>query len=357
MWYIFYDLNIRQILPDYVAKVKFPIPKNEKERLQALREYEILDTPEELEYDDFTLLASEICDTPIALISLVDEARQWFKSKVGLDVRETPRDLAFCAHAIMPDAPSPFVVRDALEDEKFQDNPLVTGEPNIRFYAGAPLVTPDNHSLGTLCVIDRKPRQLDERQLKSLNALARQLTTRLELRRTTRLLKSANEDLRQLSLTDDLTGLYNRRGFFVHAEQQLKLFYARQIPVDLWLMIGDMDGLKQINDTYGHQEGSLAIAETAKILDQNFRDTDIIARLGGDEFAGMIINAQVNAYDIMFSRLKRNLQKHNEQSKKPYELSLSFDLILIDSAAKLPMDKLIEIADAKMYEQKRGKRR
>lgn len=336
--------------------MKSPIPKNEKERLRALLEYEILDTPDESEYDDFTLLASEICDTPIALISLVDEDRQWFKSRIGINVRETPRDVAFCAHTIMPDADMPFIVRDATEDERFCDNPLVLEDPKIRFYAAAPLVTPGNHSLGTLCVLDRRPRQLSDRQLKSLEALARQLTTRLELRRTARLLKKANEDLHHLSLTDELTGLYNRRGFLVHAEQQLKLFYARQIPVDLWLLIADMDGLKQINDTYGHQEGSLAIIKMAEILSNNFRDTDILARLGGDEFAGMIINAQENAYNIMTSRLERRLEEYNATSGKPYRLSFSYGLILIDSSAGLTMDELIEIADRKMYEQKRAKR-
>lgn len=256
----------------------------------------------------------------------------------------------------MPGQPSPFVVEDALKDDRFAANPLVRGEPNIRFYAGAPLVTPDKFAIGTLCVIDRRPRQLEERQLTALRALARQVMIGLELRRMTDLLRTANEELLTLSLTDELTGLHNRRGFFLHAEQQLRLFYTRKIPLDLWLLMGDMDHLKQINDTYGHQEGSLAIAKTAEIIRKSFRDTDIIARLGGDEFGGMIINANPNAGQLMADRLKRNLRKYSDESGKPYDLSASFGFVLIDSSKKLPLEKLLEKADALMYRQKRSGR-
>jgi GAF domain-containing protein len=207
--------------------MKAPIPTDENARLRALHRYEILDTPNEREYDDITFLASQICGAPIALISLVDEKRQWIKSRIGLEIEESPRDVAFCAHAISSGESQPLIINDALSDKRFVANPLVTGDPHIRFYAGAPLVTPDKHSIGTLCVIDREPRQLTEKQLQALQALARQVTTKLELRRTTALLRAANEDLRNLSLTDEVTGLYNRRGFYFHAEQQFKLFRKR----------------------------------------------------------------------------------------------------------------------------------
>jgi PAS domain S-box-containing protein len=163
--------------------MKAPLPPDESQRLESLRRYAILDTPPEAPFEDLTLLAAQTCQTPIALVSLVDETRQWFKSRVGLDATETSRDLAFCAHAIL-NRDDVLEVRDARLDPRFADNPLVTADPNIRFYAGAPLVARDGHVLGTLCVIDRAPRMLSQTQKQALQALSRHVVTLLELRRT-----------------------------------------------------------------------------------------------------------------------------------------------------------------------------
>jgi len=173
-----------------------PHPQDEQARLAELRSYDILDTLPQIEYDELTFLASAICETPMALVSLVDEDRQWFKSKVGLDVDQTARDIAFCAHAIHePD--ELFIVNNAAEDPRFRENELVTNDPSIRFYAGAPLVTPRGHALGTICVIDQKARQLTDRQRKALRALASQVMGQLELRKTTSRLIDVNIALHQ----------------------------------------------------------------------------------------------------------------------------------------------------------------
>lgn len=158
-----------------------PLPPTEAERLRALRLFRILDTGSEKAFDDLTRLAAAICETPISLISLIDEDRQWFKSRVGLNVPQTSRDLAFCAHAILQD--DVMVVPDASQDPRFAANDLVTSDPSIRFYAGAPLVVAGGHSVGTLCVIDRQPRQLTPAQLQALKTLRGAVVTQLELRR------------------------------------------------------------------------------------------------------------------------------------------------------------------------------
>jgi PAS domain S-box-containing protein len=176
-----------------------PPPLDEAARLAALRRYDVLDTAPEPAFDDLAILAARLCRAPIALISLVDKDRQWFKASVGLRVRSTPRSHSFCAKAILQPQPHVMVVPDARADDRFKDNPLVTGEPHLRFYAGAPLITPDGHALGTVCVIDREPRQSDDDVKEALAALARQVVAQLELRRTVREL---SETLTQCRATE-----------------------------------------------------------------------------------------------------------------------------------------------------------
>ena len=169
---------------------------NEAARLKALHAYHILDTDPEQAFDDLTLLASQVCGTPIALITLVDEKRQWFKSRVGIDVTETERSISFCAHAI--EQPGLFEVPDTLSDRRFRENPLVVNDPHIRFYAGAPLLTRDGDPLGTICVVDSMPRTLTEEQRAALNALRRQAEAQLELRRKLDELRVAIDGLEKL---------------------------------------------------------------------------------------------------------------------------------------------------------------
>ncbi len=201
--------------------MKAKVPSQEAARLEALRQYSILDTPTEQAYDDITALAAFICDVPIALVSLVDADRQWFKSSVGLEVRETSRDVSFCAHAILGDRI--LIVGDTLKDERFADNPFVACAPKIRFYAGVPLVTPEKQIIGTLCVVDHQPRALSKRQQESLESLSRQVVTLLELQRVSSHLATA---LDKITLMEGLIpicsyckGIRNDEGYWSTVEE------------------------------------------------------------------------------------------------------------------------------------------
>jgi len=196
-------------------------PANEEARVIALDKYAILDTDPEQFFDDLTLLASHVCNTPIALISLVDEDRQWFKSRVGLNASETSRDIAFCSTAILQT--DVFVIPDALADERFRDNPLVVSDPHIRFYAGAPLINEDGYALGTLCVVDRAPRELAPEQKEALKALGRLVLAQLEFRRNLILLKEA--------LSDRTKEEHERQRELVHVQETLmRVLGLRQPP-------------------------------------------------------------------------------------------------------------------------------
>lgn len=183
----------------YVCNIKllYPKPSNEAARLEALRQYRILDSGNEQLYDDVVTLAAHLCDTPMATISLLDEDRQWFKAKVGLPIDGTPREHAFCTHAIMHS--EVMIVEDATADDRFRDNPLVTGDPHVRFYAGAPLATPDAYNVGTICVLDSRTRVLNNEQRDSLEVLGRVVVTMLEQRKLTQTLAEALENVRMLS--------------------------------------------------------------------------------------------------------------------------------------------------------------
>ena len=196
------------------------IPENEDDRLRKLYELGILDTLEEQAYDDLTRLAAEICGTPIALVSLVDRDRQWFKSHHGLNARETPREYAFCAHAILGD--DTFIIEDSSKDERFVDNPLAVGEPHVKFYAGAPLIMSDNNKLGTLCVIGNEARTITHAQKEALEVLARQVVSQLELRlnlkELERLDHSKDEFISMVSheLRTPLTAIYGSLSLLVN---------------------------------------------------------------------------------------------------------------------------------------------
>ncbi len=207
------------------------MPKDEAERLQALFEYHVLDTDPEEAFDQLTELVASICDVPIALVSLIDEKRQWFKSHHGLDATETPRELAFCAHAILQD--DVFEIPDSSRDNRFCDNPLVTGDPNVAFYAGAPLKGRDGHNVGTLCVIDHKPKMLTDDQRRQLTIIANQVVALLELRKS----NLAKDDL--FSKLMNLNELINRKN------EELNSF-SNQVAHDCRGPLGQIDAFSEL---------------------------------------------------------------------------------------------------------------
>lgn len=250
------------------------LPPNEEERLQVLESYGILDTEEEQAYDDLTHLATALCQTPTAMMTLIDRDRQWVKSRVNWERRQNPRDVSFCAHTILRPGKL-MLVPDLAKDPRFVANPMVTGEPKARFYAGVPLVTREGTALGALCVIDRRPRTLTEEQSRALESLARQVVAQLELRVQV-------AELEKQSLTDPLTGVWNRRAFY----RLLRNEWARHTRSGqpLALLMVDIDHFKQVNDTYGHPGGDAVLQEVAETLAASIRPSDTLFRYGGEEF-------------------------------------------------------------------------
>ncbi|SEL52716.1 sensor domain-containing diguanylate cyclase [Halomonas daqiaonensis] len=265
--------------------------KYEKQRLQALANYQVLDTPEESAFDEIVEVASIICEAPISVVNFVDRDRQWFKSEKGLGVRETPLDVSICKHAILQ--PGLFIVPDTTQDPRFANNPLVTGKPHLRFYAGALLESHDGYPLGTLCVLDYQPRELTERQCFALQALANQVMAHLELmlahREQAELileLKTTRHELAKRAATDPLTGLLNRRDFEQRLNQELALIQRGAPPAALILI--DLDHFKKVNDTLGHQAGDNVLLRFTELCREAFRQSDVIGRWGGEEFVVML---------------------------------------------------------------------
>jgi len=308
-----------------VGETPYPVPDNETRRLEVLDAYKILDTLPEQVYDDFTQLASIVAGCPTAMLSLVDDHRQWFKSRIGIDDEETSREIAFCAHAIV-NPREVMVIPDATLDARFSANPLVTSDRHIRFYAGAPLVAPSGEAVGTICVMDREPRDITPEQSKALMILSRQIIAQLELRRNVasleksvlekeshvthlreyqRELERVGRELRTQSMTDALTGAGNRRALEERLEEEY--LRAKRYGADCSLVVIDVDYFKNLNDEFGHLEGDLVLQTVAALLKSSLREHDFLARYGGDEFVAILPSTHAMGALIMGERFRRTI--------------------------------------------------
>lgn len=313
------------------------LPKDEGLRLATLIGHNVLDTDPEERFDRVTRMARRVFDVPIALVSIVDEDRQWFKSCVGLDATETPRDISFCGHAIL--GSEVFIVRDTLQDVRFADNPLVTDAPSIRFYAGCPLRAINGQRLGTLCIIDNKPREFSSEDIAALQDLAAIVEQELAAV--------------QLATLDDLTNIANRRGFLFLAQQQIER--AARYGEQMCLAYFDLDGFKTINDTFGHGEGDRALKTFAAVMIQSFRQSDLCARIGGDEFVALLNNAQLDLVEELMARFSTSLVEKVETLEIPYVIDFSYGVAPFYAERHVNVEKWLSDADQLLYRHKIAK--
>ena len=314
------------------------IPPDEDARLAELCSLNVLDTIAEERFDRLTRMARRLFGVDVALVSLVDENRQWFKSCAGMELSETPRDISFCGHTILGDGA--FVIPDALQDERFCDNPMVAGPPHVRFYAGCPLRGPGGRKLGTLCIIDSKPRAFSDEDVEMLVDLA--------------LMVEREFSAIEWATVDELTGLSNRRGFMMLAQHSLQLCTRQNIPAALVFI--DLDHLKQVNDQLGHAEGDWVLVTFAQHLMKAFRSSDVVARLGGDEFLVLLTNHSKAAAESAMARLQQALDATNEAEARGYDISCSHGLVEFEPKRHHTIGALISEGDSLMYKTKKARR-
>ncbi|XTZ36594.1 sensor domain-containing diguanylate cyclase [Salmonella enterica] len=314
------------------------IPADEEKRLSSLRDSGLLDTGVTERFDRLTRLAKRMFNVPAALVTLVDENNLHFKSRDGLAYENLPRDISFCAHAILSD--EPFIVRDAARDERFVDNPLVTGAPQIRFYAGYPLRLPDGAMAGSFCLLDKQPREFNEAELDCLRDFA--------------LIVEDEFAVMSAATTDELTELFNRRGFDSLAKFAIVGARRRAEPLTLgWI---DLDGFKAINDRWGHEQGDDALKAMASVLKASFREADLCVRYGGDEFAVVFSATDEQGAWIAMMHLAEQVEAWNLVSGKPWQLAFSWGISEFDHNGKDDLRSWIKAADEKMYAMKVKKR-
>lgn len=336
-------------------------------RLAALASYGILDTLPEQSYDDLVAIAAGICDAPMASVALFDAERKWFKSQRGFSLPEMPRNVAFGAHAIVPPHEI-LVVPDTLVDGRFASNPLV-GEHNVRFYAGAPLVTASGEAVGTICVMDRTPRDLAPFQRQALAGLSRQVVNLLELGLAHQKLTAhlserewyerqlveyqqtlivENAQLTEVTRTDPLTGLFNRRAFSGILESAVAKAVVDGMPVAMAIV--DIDHFKAINDRFGHPAGDKSLIAVAHVLKPNGDDSNSVARIGGEEFGIVFPGKDAVQAAVECERLRATIEAL--QHELPLTVSIGVAALRVGGS----VTTLYTRADEALYVAKRGGR-
>ncbi|MDO6465336.1 sensor domain-containing diguanylate cyclase [Pseudoalteromonas carrageenovora] len=315
--------------------IKPETPSNEIARLRALRALKILDTAHEERFDRVTRIAKHLFNVSISLVTLIDEDRQWFKSRQGLGVCELPRESSFCGHTINQN--ELLIIPDTSSDERFFDNPFVVGDPKIRFYAGFPLKLKQGVIIGTLCLADDKPRNLSDEEkqlLRDLGSLVEQEIQSI-----------------QLATIDELTKISNRRGFLSLAEHTLN--NCKKNKVSMTLILFDLNKFKQINDVYGHHEGDFVLTKFAQVMLSSFCDCEVIGRLGGDEFVVMLSDSGTKKADDALLCFTNAIEQTNSILNKPYNIDYSFGVVNFTYNTDKTVVEMIQDADTAMYKQKK----
>ncbi|MDE2369060.1 MAG: sensor domain-containing diguanylate cyclase [Burkholderiales bacterium] len=342
------------------------IAQSESERLAALARYRILDTPPDGAFDRVTQLLARLLDVPIAIVSLVDSDRIWFKSHHGLELQQIDREPGLCASAAM--GRDLYVVRDARIDPRTLANPLVAGSFGLRFYAAAPLRTRDGHGLGTLCCLDFAPRELSEGQRQILQTLAGVVIDEMELRLAARQvdelhqeLLELNEELRRQASHDSLTGLWNRHAIMeLLGQARARAPRAPREASALCLIQLDIDHFKQVNDVHGHAAGDAVLRTVAKRLQQALRVNDTVGRVGGEEFLCVLDACGASAARMVAERCREAVcgtpiavpSDHAQE----ITVSISVGLAIIEQAQAISAEEAVRLADRALYEAKRGGR-
>jgi diguanylate cyclase (GGDEF)-like protein len=327
------------------------LPENEPQRLASLRSLGIVYTPADERFDRITRITTQVLSAPIALVSLVDERVQWFKSSQGLDASETPRELSFCGHAILEQGT--FVVEDATKDERFRENPLVTGRPDIRFYAGHPVHTADGMPVGTLCIIGREPRafgDLERNTLRDLAALVDAELQREQLNYSQRTWLAEKDELVKKASIDALTRTWNRGAIMDLLDGEIARA-KRDVPLSVAMI--DVDKFKNVNDTYGHQSGDLVLADVASRIRASVRDFDQFGRYGGEEFLVVLSNCSETEARTACERIRARVAAAPiaTTDETPVAVTISIGIATY-GADRTNAAALIGVADAALYRAK-----